>query len=112
MTPSTDPEDVHNLRIETIKGEGIAWVILQGEADISTLRDLEAALEHVELNGAKSVHLHVTDLDFADAATIRRLTIFARRARRTGHHIKTCGASPTLHKVARLLRVQDDLGLI
>lgn len=107
----TDPDDVNNLRVETVKGEDIAWVVLQGEADISTLGDLEAALDHVELHGAKSVHLHVTELDFADAATIRRLTVFARQAKRTGRDVKTCGASPTLRKVAHLLRVHDDLGL-
>lgn len=106
-----DPDDVNNLRIETATGEDIAWVTLHGEADISTLGDLEAALEHVELNGATAVHLHVTELEFADIATIRRLTAFARRAKQTGHEVQTCGANPTLRKVARLLRVHDDLGL-
>src|SRR5512139_1177185 len=110
MTFLTDPDDVHNLRIKTIKGEDIAWVILQGEADIATLEDLQAALEHVELDCAKSVHLHMSELDFADVATVRRLTIFAKQAKQTGHRIKTCGASPTVRKVARLLEVQDDLG--
>ena len=107
----TDPDEKNNLRVETIKGEDIAWVVLHGEADISTLRELDAALEHVELDGATSVHLHLTELDFADAATIRRLTDFAQQVRRTGHDVKTCGASPTLRKVARLLQVHDDLGL-
>ena len=111
MNSLTDLDDVNNLRIETIKGEDIAWVVLQGEADISTLRDLEAALEQVDLDGAKSVHLHVTELDFADAATIRRLTVFARQVKRTGYDVQTCGASPTLRKVAHLLRVHEDLGL-
>lgn len=111
MNSWLDPDDEHNLRIETIKREDIAWVILQGEADIATLRDLEAALEHVELDGVKSVHLHVSELDFADAATIRRLTAFAKQAKRTGHDIKTCGAKPAFRKITRLFEVQDDLGL-
>lgn len=107
----TDPDDVNSLRIETATGEDIAWVTLQGEADLSTLRNLEAALEHLDLDGASAVHLHVTELDFADIATIRRLTAFAKRAKQTGHEVRTCGANPTLRKVARLLSVHDDLGL-
>lgn len=107
----TDHDHVDNLRIETIRGEDIAWVNLRGQADIATLRDLEAALEHVELDGAGCVHLHVNDLDFADVATIRRLTVFAKQAKRAGREVKTCGANPTLRKVARLLRVHEDLGL-
>jgi anti-anti-sigma factor len=111
MNSLTDPDDANTLRVDTVKGEDIAWVVLQGEADISTLRDLEVALEHVELDDTRSVHLHVTELEFADAATIRRLTAFARQVRRAGHDVKTCGASPTLRKVAHLLHVHDDLGL-
>lgn len=111
MRHSTDHDDVHNLRIEAVTGEDITWIVLAGEADISTLGDLEATLDRVELDGTKSVHLHLTGLDFADTATIRRLTLFARQVQQTGHHIKTCGANPTLRKVAGLLQVQDDLGL-
>jgi hypothetical protein len=91
-----------------------AHLMLAGRSPASSmppLRDLEVALEHVELDDTRSVHLHVTELDFADAATIRRLTAFARQVRRAGHDVKTCGASPTLRKVARLLQVHDDLGL-
>jgi anti-anti-sigma regulatory factor len=111
MTSFLDPDDVQNFRVETAKSANIARVILQGEADISTLRDLEAALEDFELDGAKAVHLHLGELDFADTATIRRLTVFARQAKQTGLDVKTWGANPTLHKLAIMLEAQDDLGL-
>lgn len=111
MTFWPDPDDVHNLRIETITGEDIASVILHGEADISTLRELETALERVELDGATSVRLDVSDLHFADAGAIRQLTIFAKQATQAGYHIETCGVNPTLRKMVRLLEVDDDLRL-
>lgn len=111
MSTSTDPADVHTLTIETIKGGNVAHVILQGEADFSTLRELEAALQHVELDGASSVQLQVRDLYFADAATIRRLTVFAREARRAGREIRTCGANQAIRQVVGLVDVQGELGL-
>lgn len=111
MIPSTAPDEVPNLSVETVKGGDIAWVVLQGEADISTLPELEACLEHVELDGTACVHLHVTRLDFADTASIRRLALFARRVKQTGLNIKTCGANATVRMIAGLLHAQDDLGL-
>jgi anti-anti-sigma factor len=111
MTLSTGPTDVHRLGVETNDNQDAAWVILHGEADIATLQHLEAALTRIELDGAKPVHLHVADLDFADVATLQLLTAFARQAKQVGHDVKTCGASPTLRKVARLMSVHDDLGL-
>jgi anti-anti-sigma regulatory factor len=87
-------------------------VALLGEADISTLDRREAALDDVEVNGAKSVHLDLSELDFADAATIRRLTVFAIRAKETGYDVTTCGASPTFRMAATVLGVRDQLGLL
>ena len=104
-------DGVHRLAIETVKAEESAVVILRGESDIATLPKLEVALGGLELDGAKSVHLHVDELDFADAATIRRLIVFAQQAKQGGYAVKTCGASPLLRKVLYLLEVQDDLGL-
>ena len=87
-------------------------ICIRGEADISTLERLEAALDDVRLNGAKSVHLDLSELDFADAATLRRLTVFAIRAKETGHEVTTGGASPTLRTFAGLLGLGDHLGLL
>ena len=111
MTSSAGPGELR-LDIETAVNGPAVWISIRGEADISTLERLEAALDDIELNGAKSVRLDVTELAFADAATIRRLTIFAIRAKETGHDVETCGAGPTFRMVARLLGVRDHLGLL
>jgi anti-anti-sigma factor len=107
----SDTDEAHTLRVETVKREDVAWVIVQGEADLATLQELEAGLTRVQLDGTKAVHLHLSRLTFADVASLRQLTMFARSAKEAGRDIKTCGANPTLRKVARLLRVHEDLGL-
>jgi anti-anti-sigma factor len=106
-----DPDDVHSLKIETIEGEDVAWVILQGEADIATLRDLEVALDQVELDDIECVHLDLSELRFADVSTIRGLAFFAKRVKQSGRNIEALGANPTLRMVARLCDTRDDLGL-
>lgn len=110
MTSHLDPRDTC-LRVETITRESAAWVIIHGEADLANLEHLEDALARVELNDAKWVHLHVSDLDFIDVATLSRLTAFAQWVRQTGRDIATCGARPMLQKMARILGYQTDLGL-
>lgn len=111
MTSLADPVEAQQLRVETVHHDDAAWVVFYGEADIATLEHLEEALARVVLDGTKSVHLHVADLDFADVATLRRLSVFVRQAKRAGHDVQTCGASPTLRKVARLMSLHDDLRL-
>ena len=109
MTVTVDPVGVQRLEIKSVKRENTAWVVLRGEADIATLEDLQAALARIELSDIDSVHLHLPDLDFADVATLRQLTLFARQARHAGRDITTCGAKPILRKVAHLLGFHDDL---
>ncbi|HEX6248304.1 MAG TPA: STAS domain-containing protein [Nocardioidaceae bacterium] len=111
MTTTTESPDSRLLRVETAREADASWVRLHGEADIATLPHLAAALDGIELDGARCWYLDVTGLEFADVATLRQLATFARQVRRSGHEIRTCGANATLRKVASLLRVQDDLGL-
>lgn len=110
MTSSAGPGE-HRLGVDTAFRGPVLRVVLRGEADLSTLERLDAALEHAELAGVSSIHLDVSGLDFADSATVRRLTLFAIRAKETGRLLTTCGASPTFRMAARMLGVRDHLGL-
>lgn len=111
MTSSTDPTGAPRFRVELRTGHDMAYIVLQGEADLATLADLEAALDCAPLEQVKSIHLHVKELDFVDATTMRRLTVFAKRARQNGRQVTTCGADSTFRLLARLLRARRDLGL-
>jgi anti-anti-sigma regulatory factor len=91
--------------------QGAVQVIVRGEADRSNLDQLEAALAGVEVDGQRSVQIDVSDLDFFDAAALRRLAAFVRRMRQSGRDVTTRGAPPMLHAAARALAVEDELGL-
>jgi anti-anti-sigma regulatory factor len=103
--------EVSGLRVETAKDGHDLRVALHGESDFSTLSELDRALQRIELDGSRLVCLDLTHLAFADVATIRRLAAFAGHAKRAGPEVTTCGAHPTVRRVAGLLRVHGELGL-
>ncbi|MFC5178548.1 STAS domain-containing protein [Nocardioides taihuensis] len=109
---ATDRVHTSTLGVRVLDRDDGVWVILRGEADIATLAELEAALARVELDVPGPVHLDVTELTFADVATIRSLATFARGAARTGHGVRTYGSGPTLRKVATILGFDTDLGIL
>lgn len=108
---TTGPGDVGGLRVETVADGPVLRVALHGECDFSTVGHLEQTLRGLELDGSRLVFLDLTHLAFADVATIRHLAAFAGDAKRAGQDVATCGAHPTLRKVADLLQVHGELGL-
>lgn len=99
------------LRVETIRDGKTTRIVIHGEADIANVNDLDAALTGIQFDGTRSVQVEVSALDFFDVAVLRRLIVFAQSVKQTGRDITTCGATPMLHEVARMLELQEDLGL-
>ncbi len=99
------------LNVEIVRSENAAWIIIQGEADIANLEQLEADLTSIELNGQKAVHIDVSDLDFLDVAALHQLTVFATQVTQSGLAVTTRGAQPLVHEVVQILGVRDTLGL-
>ena len=113
MTTSCDDADrTRQLGVHVIADGTTASILLHGEADVASVESLKAALSSVELNGEASVHLQVAELHFCDASAMRQLTLFARQAKEAGRTVTMSGATPILHKMARLMNVEGDLGLL
>lgn len=109
--PAFSGSDETRLRVETINNEEAARIIIHGEADIANVEHLKVALAGIQLDGAKSVHIDVSELEFFDVAALRQLAAFARRVKQTGSDIALQGAQPLLYEVASTLRIHDELGL-
>ena len=99
------------LRVETITNGNTIRILVHGEADIANVNHLDAALTGIPLDGIRSVLLDASELAFVDVAALRRLTVFAQLMKQTGRAFSTCGTTPVLRKVARLLELPDELGL-
>ncbi len=108
---TTRPGEVSGVRVQTVADGPVLRVAVYGECDFSTVSSLDHALGDIDLDGSRLVRLDLTQLTFADVATIRRLAAFAGDAKRAGQDVATVGAHPTLRKVADLLQVHGELGL-
>jgi anti-anti-sigma factor len=111
MTSFAQPSEGVRFGIETRRVDGVVTLVLRGEADIASVDRLEATLTRVEMDGARAVHVDLTELEFADVAAVRHLVLFARRARDNGHRVTSCGARPVLRRLAALLGGEDTLDL-
>ena len=107
----TDSYDQRKVSVKNTKADGVAYLVFHGEADFSTLAELDSGFGQVQLDQGDAIHLDLSGLEFADTAAIRQLTHFARQARHNGHNVTTTGAAPTLRAAVDHLGVRDDLGI-
>jgi anti-anti-sigma factor len=105
------------LGVRTVAGsdacgrEQAMWVVCRGEVDRSNVEDFGSALARIDLEGASSVHVHVSDLEFIDVGGLRLLAGFAQSVRSSGRTFRVCEARPGLRRAARIMDLQDELGL-
>lgn len=109
---STDSYDLRRVSVETIQAKGVAQLVFHGQADFSTLEELDSGLGELQLDQGDVIHLDLSGLEFADTAAIHQLARFARQARHNGHDVETTGAGTTLRAAVDHLGVRDDLGLV
>jgi anti-anti-sigma regulatory factor len=111
MTNTFELHPTHVLRVRTFTDRSAARVILEGEADLANVDRLDGALATLDLQGATSVELVVSDLDFCDVVSMRRLFLFARDVRQSGSDVVTRGARPVFARVARIFGADTVLGI-
>jgi anti-anti-sigma regulatory factor len=111
MTETVELHPTHVLRVHTLTERSGARVILEGEADLANVDRLDGALATINLQGATSVELVVSDLDFCDVVSMRRLFVFARDVRQSGSDVVTSGARPVFARVARIFGADTVLGI-
>jgi anti-anti-sigma factor len=98
-------------RTDACRHEPAMWVVCRGEVDRSNVEDFGSALARIDLDETRTVHVHVSDLEFIDVGGLRLLADFARAVRRSGLTFRTCEAPPVMRRAARIMGLQDELGL-
>jgi anti-anti-sigma factor len=111
MTASSIDGAPHRLRIQRCDQGGMLWLRLWGEADMASIDDLRSQLRCLPPDTGGTVRLDLTELGFADSATVAQLAAFAATARRHGHQVSTCGASRLVETIAAVLGCSNALGL-
>jgi anti-anti-sigma factor len=97
--------DVDLLQITVAAGEGGPVVRLSGECDVSTVGPLRDALNAQISGGARHLTVDLSDLGFADSASINVLVAAHRALRELGGGLELAFPQPPVAQVLTLLGV-------
>ena len=96
-------EEATSLTVLTTARHGVAWIVVRGEADLSTLEHLRTSLAEIELDRASLVYLDLRLLTFCDSAGCLTLLRFVRQKRAAGHDVRIHRPTPIVRKVMSIL---------
>src|SRR5215469_8329884 len=95
------------LDIRVAAGESGPVLMLSGEADITTLAQLENALSALLAAGTGILTVDLSGLGFADSATIGALVRAARTLKSQGGRLDLASPQPALARMLALLGVDE-----
>jgi anti-sigma B factor antagonist len=90
------------IEVTTSPRDGGATVVVDGELDIATAPQLEAALRDAESRGVKALFLDLGGLAFMDSTGLRSVLAAHQRAQAEGRQLTVQNLQP---EVARVLEV-------
>ena len=97
------------LNIHVVAGDAGPVVMLSGEADVTTLGQLEDVLNTQITAGARILTVDLSELRFADSATIGALVRAARTLKASGGRLDLMNPQPPLAQMLALLGVDEVL---
>jgi hypothetical protein len=95
---SPGPRDDSLLTVTTTSQQGVVWIVLRSEADLSTRERLRSSLAEIELGRASLVYLDLRLLTFCDWTSCRTLLRFERRNQAAGHDVRIHRPRPIVRK--------------
>jgi len=96
-------EDLQPLTVTVTSTEGVVWIEVRGEVDLSNCEQLRTSLAGIELAPASRVYLDLGLLTFCDSAGCGILLRYETDATATGHNVKIHRASTNVRKVMSIL---------
>jgi anti-anti-sigma factor len=99
------------LNLETDHGE-IAIVRLLGELDIAGCEEFEQALSDAGQNGAHTVVVDLSELDFLDSSGLRSLLKAHGELREKGVRLAVVRGTPAVHRVFQITRTDQRLEFV
>ncbi len=76
------------LTIRVTRAAGLAMIVLDGELDVSTVRDAYMELEALEAGEATRITVDLAELEFVDSQGLAFLASAARRSSANGERLR------------------------
>ena len=99
------------LRLESDPGR-TAIVRLHGELDIAGCDEFERELESVQKQGARTVIVDLSDLEFLDSSGLRSLLKSHAQMQDSGVRLAVVRGNPGVHRVFQITRTDERLDFV
>ena len=100
------------LNIDTQERDGRVHVLLRGELDLSTVGQVQDALERVEAGSPSVVVLDLSKLSFLDSTGLRCLVTANERAREQGRRLVIVRGPDAVQRVFSITGLDDRLEIV
>jgi anti-sigma B factor antagonist len=104
--------EVRGLRVETRNGSGDVLLSVQGEVDLATAPELEAALERGLQGTARRLVVDLRGVEFLDSSGLSLLVRHDRLARSAARRLVVIKGPPHVHQVFELTGLSDHLTIV
>jgi anti-anti-sigma factor len=92
-------QPVAPFSVHVTSEDGVAWLALRGELDMSVTDLLTESITTFEEDGLASIVLDLRDLTFVDSSGLHAILDAWRRAEANGHQLRVVGVSQAARRV-------------
>ena len=100
------------LEVETIEGDGLVRMQLQGELDLSTVAKVEEELKRAESGSPALLVIDLRELTFLDSTGLRLVINADQRARDEGRRLAVVRGPESVQRVFSITRVDERLEIV
>jgi anti-anti-sigma factor len=100
------------LEVETVEGDGLVRLVLQGELDLSTVSKVEEELRRAEAAEPALLALDLSQLTFLDSTGLRLIVTADQRAREQGRRLAVVKGPDPVQRVFAITRLDERLEMV
>jgi anti-anti-sigma factor len=100
------------LEVETVEGDGLVRLVLQGELDLSTASKVEEELRRAEAGEPAVLALDLSQLTFLDSTGLRLIVTADQRAREQGRRLAIVKGPDPVQRVFAITRLDERLEMV
>jgi anti-anti-sigma factor len=100
------------LEVETVEGDGLVSLKLQGELDLSTVSKVEEELRRAEADEPALLALDLSQLTFLDSTGLRLIVTADQRAREQGRRLAIVKGPDPVQRVFAITRLDERLDMV
>jgi anti-sigma B factor antagonist len=100
------------LEVETEERDGFVRIVLRGELDLSTVKQVEEEITRAETSSPPLIVLDLGSLSFLDSTGLRMIVAADERARDQGRRVAVVRGPDSVNRVFTITKLGDRLEMV